>query len=322
MLSEGMKVAVFVNASAGSAISVTPDQLERLFRDANISADIVMVRENELEPALEQALRHPLDAVIGAGGDGTLSTIAAKLAGTGIPLGVLPLGTCNHFAKDLGVPMDLAEAVRCIGRCPAQPVDMGEVNGLLFINNSSIGAYPEIVREREDQRARIGIPKWLGNITAFLKVLRRWPLMSVRLELDGTSFTRLTPFVFVGNNEYKFSPGKERMRERLHAGELCIFTVRLQNFWSLVRLFWLALRNRLNDARDFEPYFGRELIIHSHRKHLRVSRDGELCRLQSPLRYRVRPGELLVFRPPAGTTPAAESLDEGHRAHLGPALRS
>ncbi|HTD86296.1 MAG TPA: diacylglycerol kinase family protein, partial [Candidatus Binatia bacterium] len=151
-----MKVAVLVNASAGSARSLSPGELERLFRDANISADIVTVRENDFEKVLQQALRQPPDAIIGGGGDGTLSTIAAKLAGTGIPLGVLPLGTCNHFAKDLGIPMDLEEAVNCIGRCSAEPVDMGEVNGHLFINNSSIGAYPEIVREREDQRARLG----------------------------------------------------------------------------------------------------------------------------------------------------------------------
>ena len=317
-----MKVVVFVNASAGSAAAVTPEALGRSFHDANISAEIVSIRENELEAALDRALRQPLDAVIGGGGDGTLSTIAARLAGTGIPLGILPLGTCNHFAKDLGVPLDLREAVNCIAHCSPTPVDIGEVNGHLFINNSSIGAYPEIVREREEQRARLGIPKWLGNITAFLKVLRRWPLMPVRLEVDGRSFTRMTPFVFVGNNEYKFSPGKERMRERLHAGELCIFTMRSRNFWALVRLFWLALRNRLTEAQDFDAWFGRELIVHSHRKHLRVSRDGELCRLQSPLRYRVRPGELLVFRPGADASPSAEPIDEGHRAHLGPALRS
>ena len=300
---------------------VTREGLEQLFRDANVSPEINILAESELDAAVDRALRQPFDGVIAAGGDGTLSTVASKLAGTGIPLGVLPLGTRNHFARDLGIPLDLREAVSCIGRGAAGPVDMGEVNGHLFINNSSIGAYPEIVREREDRRARLGIPKWLGNIIGLMKVLRRWPLMPVRLELDGRSFMRITPFVFIGNNEYKFSPGKERMRERLHAGELCVFTIRARNFWSLVRLFWLALLNRLDEAADFEAEFGRELTIYAHRKHLRVSRDGELCRLQSPLRYRVRPGELLVFQPGAPAASDAELPDESHRAHFGPALR-
>ncbi len=314
-----MKVAVFVNASAGSAGGVTGENLKHLFHDAKISAEIFSVGENELEAALDHALKQPFDAFIGAGGDGTLSTIASKLAGTGIPLGILPLGTRNHFAKDLGIPLDLREAVVCFANCAPHPVDLGEVNGLLFINNSSIGAYPEIIEEREGQREQRRIPKWLGNVIGLVKVLRHWPLMHVRLDLDTRSFWRTTPFVFVGNNEYKFSPGKERMRGRLDAGELCVFTIRARNFWSLVRLLCLSFRNRLDQARDFESHFGPELTIHSHRKHLRVSRDGELCRLQSPLRYRVRAGELLVFRPGAQ---AAELPDESHRAHLGPALRS
>jgi diacylglycerol kinase family enzyme len=289
----------------------------------NISAKIILTAENELDAAIDHALQEPIEALVGAGGDGTLSAIASRLAGTGIPLGVLPLGTHNHFAKDLGIPMDVKEAVACVANCAPRPVDTGEVNGHLFINNSSIGAYPAIVEEREEKRARLGVPKWIGNIIGLVKVLRRWPLMHVRLELDGHSFSRTTPFVFVGNNEYRFSPVKDRFRERLHAGELCVFTIRARNFWALVRLFWLSLWNRLDEAGDFEAFFGRQLTIRSQRRHLRVSRDGEICRLQSPLHYRIRPGELLVFQP-RKDDPVAEAkrIDESARAHLGPALRS
>jgi diacylglycerol kinase family enzyme len=317
-----MKVAVFVNAAAGGAGAVTREEVERLFQAAEISAHIHVLAEDGLESHVERALRLPLDAVVAAGGDGTISTVAAKLAGSGVPLGILPLGTRNHFAKDLGIPLDLREAVDCIARGTPHPVDVAEVNGELFINNSSIGAYPRIVEEREAQRIRRGLPKWLGNLVGFLKVLRRWPLMRVKLEFNGDVLTRTTPFVFVGNNEYVFNPRKERFRERLHAGELCVFTLHARSFWSLIRLFWLSLRNRLNDALEFESHFTRELIIHSHRGHLRVSRDGEVCRLQTPLHYRIRPGELLVFTPQGLRPRAAERFDEGDRAHLGPALRS
>ena len=317
--SEGMKAAVFINDGAGSAGAV-PDNLEQILRDADISAQIFLVGQNELVSAVDSALRQPFDAVIGAGGDGTLSTLASRLADTGIPLGVLPFGTHNHFAKDLGVPLDLLEAINCITERDPHRVDIGEVNGHAFINNSSIGTYPEIVEERENKRARLGIPKWVGNLIALLKILRRWPMLYVKLELNGRSFSRVTPFVFVGNNEYAFNPRKDRFRERLHAGELCVFMIRARSIWSLVRLFWLSLRNRLNEAQDFESHFTRELTIHSHRSRLRVSRDGEICRLPTPLRYRIRPGALLVFSP-SGRARQSEPLHDSHRAHIGPALR-
>ena len=313
--SGGMNVAVFMNADAGGAY-LAPEKVGELFRHANISARIHHVRQGTLESTLDRALRERLDAVVGAGGDGTLSTIATKLVGTRIPLGVLPLGTHNHFAKDLNIPLALPDAVRCIAECPPHPVDVGDVNGRLFINNSSIGAYPQIVQAREEHRERLGLPKWIGNAFGLLKVLWRWPLMHVRLEMDGQAFTRTTPFVFVGNNEYRVNPRRERQRERVHAGELCVYTIHARNIWSLVRLFWLSLRDRLNEARDFEAFFTRQLTIRSHRGHLRVSRDGEVCRLETPLRYRIRPGALMVF------SPAAEQVHEGYRAHLGPALRS
>ena len=317
-----MRVAVFLNVGAGSANLVSPEFLRELFLEAGVAAEVHSARQRDLEPTLSNMLRLRPDAVVAAGGDGTLSTIAARLAGTGIPMGVLPLGTRNHFAKDLAIPLDLREAVHCISQRQAHAIDVGEVNGRLFINNSSIGAYPQIVVERETRRARMGIPKWLGNVIGLVKVLRHWPMLYARLELDGRSFTRITPFVFVGNNEYTFNPRNERHRERLHAGELCVFMIHARNLWDLLRLFWLSLRNRLNEARDFESHFGRELTVYPHRRHVRVSIDGEVCRVETPLRYRLRPGALLVFSPGGREVRAAEPGDEGDRAHFRPALRN
>jgi diacylglycerol kinase family enzyme len=313
-----MKAAVLINAAAGAASGrLEPAIVQRLFDEHGIAAELHWVRDKDLVAAVERALRSPLDAVIAGGGDGTLSTVAAKVAGTGIPLGVLPLGTLNHFAKDLDIPLELGEAVRCIAQRSPRLIDAGEVNGRLFINNSSIGAYPQLVEEREDQRERLGIPKWLGNVTALLKALRRWSLIHVKLELNGQSFTRTTPFVFVGNNEYIFNPRRERLRDRVHAGELCVYTIHPTTLWDIVRLLWLSLRDRLSEARDFEAHFTRELTIRSSRKQMRVACDGEVRRLQTPLHYQIRPRALRVFCPGEKGPP-----DESHRAHFGPALRS
>jgi diacylglycerol kinase family enzyme len=141
--------------------------------------------------------------VVAAGGDGTVSTIAAELAGTGTSLGVLPLGPLNHFAKDVGIPLDLEEAVDTVVRGRTVQVDVGEVNGHTFVNNSSLGLYPLIVEERSKHQAR-GYAKWVAFARSAYEVMRRVPRFSVTIEADGRfRASDRTPFVFVGNSAMK-----------------------------------------------------------------------------------------------------------------------
>ena len=127
--------------------------------------------------------------IVAAGGDGTVSAVAANVAGTGIPLGVLPLGTLNHFARDLGLPFDVEEAVRVLKSGRAIAVDTGEVNGHTFMNNSSIGLYPRLVRYRNQQQHRLGRGKWSALLRATLTVLHRHPLFGVRVCTSDTELT-------------------------------------------------------------------------------------------------------------------------------------
>ena len=126
---------------------------------------------------------HP-PVVVAGGGDGTISAVASVVAGTGVALGVLPLGTLNHFAKDLGIPLDTGAAVRAIAAKHTIEVDVGVVNGRVFINNSSLGLYPHIVRDRENQQRRLGRGKWYALAWATLTAFRRSRLLNVRLSLD------------------------------------------------------------------------------------------------------------------------------------------
>src|SRR6185503_16647759 len=109
---------------------------------------------------LDQAFASDADAVVIGGGDGTVSAAADRAVRHGKPIGVLPLGTLNHFARDLGMPPDLRDAVRAIATGVVREVDVGEVNGRVFVNNSSIGVYPTVVRDRDEQRLRFGRGKW------------------------------------------------------------------------------------------------------------------------------------------------------------------
>ena len=142
------------------------------------------------------------DVLVAAGGDGTVSTVAAAAARTGKVFGVLPCGTLNHFARDTGIPLDLDEAAAVLAAGHTRALDIGVVNDHVFINNASIGAYPRLVWERSRAREK-GLPRPLAMALA---VTRTWfDLRSVtaRLSVDGRELVRRTPFIFIGNSEYE-----------------------------------------------------------------------------------------------------------------------
>src|SRR3954471_6056173 len=133
--------------------------------------------------------------IVAAGGDGTISAVAAALAGTDKVLGVLPVGTLNHFAKDLHIPLDLESAVRTINDGEIAAVDVGEVNGRTFINNSNLGLYPQIVSRREAQQQRLSRGKWTAFLWAVIQALRRFPFLDLRIAFQGEQIFRRTAFL-------------------------------------------------------------------------------------------------------------------------------
>src|SRR5919199_2885332 len=236
--------------------------------------------------------------VVAGGGDGTISSVAGALAGTDRPLGVLPLGTLNHFAKDLRIPLGLEEAARNVCEGREASVDVGEVNGQVFVNNSSLGLYPRIVRRREKLQEREGSGKWAAFVRAGLAVLRRYPFLYVRLDADGQRIVRKTPFVFVGNNEYQMESLQMGGRTCLDAGCLSLYVAHRTGRLGLLRLAVSALFGRLRQAKDFDALCAQEIWVETRRpKRLPVATDGEVNVLTTPLRYRVRPGALKVIVP-------------------------
>jgi len=302
-----MKASVLLNVAAGSVDSTeTAEQVARIaaaFLAAGADATVTAVDPAGLSPAVEMAARSDADAVVLGGGDGTLNLGAMTLAG-GLrqlkPLGILPLGTLNHFARDLGIPMDLDEAVRIVVAGHVRSVDLGEVNGRVFLNNSSIGIYPEVVRERDEIQKRGLASKWVAMLRAAIDQLRRFPMVTVTLRLPGRALRVRTPLVFVGNNRYEMKLFRMGRRAHLDRGELYLYVARDQSRLGFVGLALRALFRRLDPEKDFEsvglPWVE---VATSWRRSLRVARDGEVERLATPLRYRVRPEALCVLAPPA-----------------------
>lgn len=290
---------VILNATAGPGYS--SESLARLteaFSAAGAEARLLQARSgDDIAKLARTELRANPPVIVAAGGDGTLNTVAAVLAGTPTALGILPLGTYNHFAKDLAIPLELEEAVRVIVANHQATVDVGEVNGRIFLNNSSIGLYPAMVRERDSLRKRLGHSKPRAMFWAMLTVLQRYPFLDVHLEVEGAEAERHTPFIFIGNNAYAMEGFEVGTRECLDAGCLSVYLAQRRGRWALLALVARALFGRLRAAGDFEALTTSAVRIATRQPRLPVATDGEVTVMDMPLEYRARPGALRVVVP-------------------------
>ncbi|MEO8924006.1 MAG: diacylglycerol kinase family protein [Caldimonas sp.] len=290
------RIVVVVNEGSGHGNDeALAERVRGLFQAAGAAVEVILARGSEVGARAERAVAQQADVVVAGGGDGTVSAVAAVLAGSETALGVLPLGTLNHFAKDLGLPLALDEAVASIVAGRTSHIDVGEVNGRVFINNSSLGLYPDIVRERERQQRRIGRGKWPALVWAGVSALRRYPFLNVRIFALGREHLRRTPFVFIGNNEYRMEGFAIGERNGLAGGCLSLYTAQRPGRLRLVQLAIRALVGRLRQARDFDIVLAAEIIVESRHHRLRVASDGEVTYMTPPLRYRIRPASLIVI---------------------------
>lgn len=251
----------------------------------------------DLAAVAHEAAAGSEEVIVAGGGDGTISAVAGILAGTRKILGVLPLGTLNHFAKDLGIARDLPAAVQVIVRRHVAEVDVGEVNGRVFINNSSLGIYPHIVARREAQQDQLGRAKWPAFIWATVQAFHRFPFLHLRITIEGKHLERRSAFLFIGNNEYEIAGFKLGGRTCMNAGKLGLYLTHRTGRLGLFRLGFNALVGRLNQAEDFDSFCVEEATIEARKPRLLVATDGEVTSLQTPLHYRIRPRALRVLVP-------------------------
>ena len=292
-----MTIAFVLNGRSGSgAAAPSVRRIRELCEEAGREARVTTASGKGIERAARAAAEEGCELLVGGGGDGTIGTVAAIAAEAGLPFGVLPLGTRNHFARDLGLPLDLDGAMQVILAGSTRTVDLGEVNGRAFINNSSLGVYPRLVRMRE-RLQKYGLAKWTAALWALLAVLRRHPFMAVRITADGEPMVRRTPFVFIGNNEYRMEGLSAARRESLSDGTLALYVMNASGRRNLLWLGWQILRGRTADLKELEVFQVAEAEIELRRRSTHVALDGELMTMRGNLAYRVRPGALEVCVP-------------------------
>jgi YegS/Rv2252/BmrU family lipid kinase len=293
-------VSVLLNRDGG-ALAADPKLAERVaeaLKSAGLDAQVELLSGGDCAVRCRAVAERKDPLLIVGGGDGTISAAASALAGTDTLLGILPLGTLNHFARDLGLPTDLDEAARLIAAGKDRRVDIGEMNGKVFINNSAIGLYPLMVVDRDLQRRRLGRSKRVAMIVASLRTLARFNHHRLTLTVNEEETGRVdTPLLFVGNNGYRIDIGAPGQRESLDDGELCVLVMRKKTrlglFAASVRAFFNASRPddmvRLDDVQ--------RLRVSAPRPQLAVSLDGEVVRAEPPLDYRIRKAALRVIAP-------------------------
>jgi diacylglycerol kinase family enzyme len=321
------RALVLLNRRSGTlAASGTGDEGGRIaagFAAAGVAADVRFVDPARLaaEVAASRA-GGTADAIVVGGGDGTINTVANAVAGSSLTFAVLPLGTHNHFAKELGVPDDLEAAVAALADClrtgrGVGPLDVAEVNGHLFLNFSGVGLHPAVVERREVDHAQIKrwavlravlrkFTKPLALIVSFVRSLRDLPIYRLTLEANGQRVRRFTPSVIVCTNAHQIevfglTDVSVPQRDVLNA-----YVARTRSAAGLIRLVLAAATRRLGKLKEFEAIAACDLTIGTRRPTLRVSVDGEVLRLRTPLRYRIRTAALTVVAPARAGEAVAE----------------
>jgi len=290
-----IRICCILNDRAGNAGAGLSARVSTSFARHGLTPEFLHISETaSISRLAKSAAGGDYDIVVGGGGDGTINAVASALVGTRTRLGILPVGTLNHFARDLKIPLELDAAVETIVTGWPKAVDVGEVNGQIFLNNSSVGLYPAVIRLREGLQ-RAGQGKWLALLRASIAMLARFRV----LELDIRSKSRpplrcRTALLFVGNNKYDTNLSHLGTREALDEGHLWVMTPTAASRW---RLFATAVAlafigEKLTDIISFEAH---GIVVSSKQRRLKVAADGEVIQLQSPLKYRTRPKSLLVI---------------------------
>ena len=294
------RVIVCLNPRAGARHGADlADRIRALFRDRQRDIELLPFDGSAASLRGKVSSRSTIGA---AGGDGTVSAVAALALETSATLGVLPLGTLNHFSRDLQIPQDLEKAIDLVVSSGSTDVDVGFVNNTLFVNNCSLGVYPTVVAAREQLR-RHGHRKWSAMFIAAARVLPRHHRLMVKLDADGEPAVWRTPFVLVANNAYETAGLGFGARHSIQGGRLFAYVapaVRARQLPVAAAKAIVAGVFRGQDGADgrFEVVDACQMWIDATGpRRVSIAIDGELSTISLPAHFRIAPRALRVIAP-------------------------
>lgn len=296
------KIGIIFNQSAGSFKNLHRDPKEWIdeikknhsFND--VEFDVRIIPAKEIDSVINEFISYNYDVITASGGDGTINGVASLVRNSDSSLGVIPSGTFNHFAKDVGIPLDFEEAVLNLVNEEISYIDFGSVNDKIFLNNSSIGQYPIAVLVREVARKRKKLNKKFAMALAVIKTALANPLLTISTDSKEVKDIE-TPLVFIGNNYYDISPLNIGKRKSLTEGNLYAYGSKCKNIFCSLHVAALAFYNQLKLTSKFVLTPFTEGTINSKNKRLAVAVDGEIFRMKTPLHYKMNHKVLKIILP-------------------------
>lgn len=254
--------------------------------------------EGGLEDEVKQAVAEGYKIVVAAGGDGTVTGVAQALIGTGVPMGVLPLGTFNYFARGLGLPQEPEAAASAILNGTPHRISVGVVNGQVFLNNASLGLYPTALRERETAYKRWGRSRLMAHV-ALLRTLYRFQRphrLTIETD-DGATLTLRTPLVFAARSAYQVDYFGLDGRDAISADQFAVYIARDGSRWHLFRMALRLATGSMKAGRDIDLITPRQMRIATRASQPYVAYDGEKRRMPAPLDFKILDDALAIIRP-------------------------
>jgi diacylglycerol kinase family enzyme len=285
------------NAGAGDKTALR-QEIATAFSAHGWEVEFILVGRRNLHRRVRQVITEGPGALVVAGGDGTINAVAAACLEAKRPLGIMPAGTFNYVARNLRLPTAVSQAVSVIVDGRIRHVDIGELNGRLFLNNAGFGLYGTMVAQREHDKRRFGRHRIVAFLSGLRCLLSVHPLYTVELTADGETRRCLTTTLFFGCNPLQLEHFNITAAECLRQQKLAVLSLRLRNRWEIAKTLGAGLIGRLEQMDTTEAFCASTVRVQLRRQRaLRVVMDGEVIFLRPPLDVTLHPGALQVFAP-------------------------
>jgi diacylglycerol kinase family enzyme len=244
------------------------------------------------------------DTVVAAGGDGTLNTVASFCHTENVPLGIIPMGTFNYFAREHGIPTEVNEAAQLLLTGRLRPARIGRVNGHAFLVNASLGLYSAVIRNRENDKATFGRHRIVAAVSAIVSFFRAGRVFRVALDTPEGRINRETMMVFICNSHFQMQKLGLEGGDDNPPGTLDMVVMKPMNAWQMLRLFFLSAIGQLRLEERLEEFTAPAFTVEKSARHAEVVIDGEIVTLAPPLRFEALQDGLHIICPADAETPA------------------
>lgn len=302
----GAPLYIVMNAGSGREdVPQARETIARVLTEAGRDhAFLLLERGADVAAVADEAVRRARasdGAVVAAGGDGTLNAVAQAVLPAGVAFGALPCGTFNYFCRAQGIGVDLEPAVQALLRAQLQPVQVGSVNGRLFLVNASLGLYPQLLEDREAFKRRYGRRRWVALWSALVTLVHGHRPLRLQLDCQGQQRQMRTSTVFVGNNALQLEQIGIPEAQALERGQLAAVMLRPVGTLTMLGLMLQGAVGRLGEADEVLHFAFEQLAVRPtgprRTARVKLATDGEICWLQAPLSFGVAPRPLWLLAP-------------------------